>query len=127
MLKTSKEVENYLTPLYKLLHFPLSTPKWVGLRFLINISLSLKQEYEIGEFVLDGKEYRLDQITGKNKDDEDFTNLYKQMIEVYEKIEIKTTHQLEKRLEYHIQRGYMILSKSLKSNSNIYEFLYHEF
>jgi len=128
MVKVSKEVEHYIVPMYKLLYFKINTPKWIGIRFLMNISLSLKQrDYKIEMPKLDGKEYKLIQITGENKIEGDYTSLYKKMIEVYDKMEIKNNYELERRIEYHIQRGYQILKKSLKSNSNIYEFLYHEF
>ena len=128
MIKTSKEVEDYINPLFKLLHYPSHTAKWMGLRFMINISLSLKdRDYfvEVGSF--DGKEYRLAQITGEDKEDEDFTNIYYQMIEAYENITLRNKKDFEKRLEYHIYRGYSILNKSLKTKSNIYDFLLQEF
>jgi len=128
MVKTTKEIEDYINPLFKLLHYPTNTPKWIALRFMINISLSLKdRDYKVDITILDGKEYRLVQITGENKEDEDFTNQYYKMIEAYEDITLKSKKEFEKRLEYHIFRGYSILSVSLKSNSSIYEFLIQEF
>jgi len=128
MIKTTKEIEDYINPLFKLLHYPTNTPKWIALRFMINISLSLKdRDYRVDMNILDGKEYRLVQITGENKEEEDFTNQYYKMIEAYEDITLKNKKEFEKRLEYHIFRGYSILSISLKSNSSIYEFLLQEF
>jgi len=129
MVRTTKNTEDYITPpLFKLLNYPISTPKWIALRFMINISLSLKeQEYRVLVEDFDGREYRLTQITGENKEEEDFTHQYHKMIEAYEKITLKSKKDFERRLEYHIFRGYSILSVSLKANSSIYEFLLQEF
>ena len=128
MIRTTKLTEDYINPLFKLLHYPTNTPKWVALRFMINISLSLKdKEYQVEIEKFDGKEYRLIQITGENKEDEDFTNHYSKMLESYDDITFKNKKKFEKRLEYHIYRGYSILSVSLKANSSIYEFLLQEF
>lgn len=128
MIRTTKSTEDYINPLFKLLHYPTSSPKWIALRFMINISLSLQDEkYQVDIENFDGKEYRLIQITGENKEDEDFTNYYYKMIEAYDDINLKNKKEFEKRLEYHIYRGYSILSTSLKANSSIYEFLLHEF
>ena len=128
MIRTTKLIEDYINPLFKLLHYPTNTHKWIALRFMINISLSLKdKKYQVEMENFDGKEYRLIQITGENKEDEDFTTHYYKMIEAYENITLKNKKEFEKRLEYHIYRGYSILSVSLKSNSNIYDFLLHEF
>ena len=128
MIRTTKNTENYINPLFKLLNYPTNTPKWIALRFMINISLSLKeQEYTVLVENFNGKEYRLTQITGENKEDEDFTHQYHKMIEAYEDITLKSKKEFERKLEYHIFRGYSILSVSLKANSSIYEFLLQEF
>jgi hypothetical protein len=128
MIRTTKNTEDYINPLFKLLTYPTNTPKWIALRFMINISLSLKeQDYTVLVENFDGKEYRLTQITGENKEDEDFTHQYHKMIEAYEDITLKSKKEFERKLEYHIFRGYSILSVSLKANSSIYEFLLQEF
>jgi len=128
MIRTTKSTEDYINPLFKLLHYPTNSPKWVALRFMINISLSLQdKDYKVKIENFDGKEYKLVQITGENKEDEDFTNYYHKMIEAYEDITLKNRKEFEKKLEYHIYRGYSILSSSLRANSNIYEFLLQEF
>jgi len=128
MIRTTKSTEDYINPLFKLLHYSTSSPKWVALRFMINISLSLQdKDYKVKIENFDGKEYKLVQITGENKEDEDFTSYYHKMIEAYEDITLKNRKEFEKRLEYHIYRGYSILSSSLRANSNIYEFLLQEF
>ena len=128
MIRTTKDIEEYINPLFKLLNYPTNIPKWVALRFMINISLSIQdKKYQINIDNFDGKEYRLYQITGENKEYEDFTHQYYRMIEAYEDIILKNKKEFERKLEYHIYRGYSILSSSLKSNSNIYEFLLQEF
>ena len=128
MIRTSKVTEDYINPLFKLLHYPRNTHKWIALRFMINISLSLKdRKYKVDIENFDGKEYRLTQITGENKEDEDVTTHYYKMLEAYEDITFKNKKEFERSLEYHIYRGYFILSSSLKANSSIYEFLLHEF
>ena len=128
MIRTIKATEDYINPLFKLLHYPTNTPKWIALRFMINISLSLKDKnYKVKINNFDGKEYRLTQITGENKEGEDFTTHYYKMIEAYDNKTFKSKKEFEKRLEYHIYRGYSILSVSLKANSSIYEFLLQEF
>jgi len=128
MIRTNKAIEDYINPLFKLLHYPSNTPKWIALRFMINISLSLNDKnYIVENKIFDGKDYRLAQITGEHKEEEDYTKEYRQMIEAYEDMTLKNNKVFEKRLEYHIFRGYAILSKSLKANSNMYDFLIEDF
>ncbi len=128
MVRTTRTIEDYIIPLFKLLNYSTNTHRWIALRFMINISLSLKdKEYVVSMKDFDGKEYHLAQITGENKEDEDFTHQYYKMIEAYEDITLKSKKEFERKLEYHIYRGYSILNISLKANSNIYEFLLQEF
>ncbi len=128
MVRTTRIIEDYIIPLFKLLNYSTNTHRWIALRFMINISLSLKdKEYVVSMKDFDGKEYHLAQITGENKEDEDFTHQYYKMIEAYEDITLKSKKEFERKLEYHIYRGYSILNISLKANSNIYEFLLQEF
>jgi len=128
MIRTSKVTEDYINPLFKLLHYPTNTHKWIALRFMINISLSLKdKKYKVDIENYDGKEYRLNQVTGENKEDEDVTTHYYKILESYDNITFKNKKEFEKRLEYHIYRGYSILNSSLRTNSSIYEFLLQEF
>lgn len=76
MIKTTQEIEQYLYPLSKMLNLE-NEPKWVILRFMINISLSLEKEFkDIDVPNYDGKEYRLVQITGEGKESEDYTKLF---------------------------------------------------
>ncbi len=128
-VKTTQEIESYITPLFKLLKLNPKEPKWIGLRFMINISLSIKHKKFQIELNSDfnGSEYQLKQLTGEHKENENFTNYYHKMIESYDEMELKTVREFEKRLEYHIQRGYEILNKSQTKKFNIYEFMLQEF
>lgn len=128
MIRTTQEIENYILPLSKALSLE-GEPKWVYLRFMLNISLSLQKDefddVEIEHF--DGKEYRLEQITGEGKGSEDYTKLYWDAIEVFDNIVMTSKKELEQHLQRHIFRGYHILSTSLKQNSNIFDFMLQEF
>ena len=106
MIRTTQDIENYIYPLSKMLNL-VNEPKWVILRFMINISLSLEQPYEEEKVEsFDGKEYRLEQITGEGKGSEDYTKLFWDMIEVFDNITIISKKQLEENLQKHIVRGY---------------------
>ena len=128
MIRTTQEIENYILPLSKALSLE-GEPKWVYLRFILNISLSLqKDEFDNVEIEhYDGKEYRLEQITGEGKGSEDYTKFYWDAIEVFDNISITSKKDLEQHLQKHIFRGYHILSSSLKSDSNIFDFMLQEF
>jgi len=128
MIRTTQEIENYILPLSKALSLE-GEPKWVYLRFMLNISLSLQHDdfdtVEIEYF--DGKEYRLEQITGEGKGSEDYTKFYWDAIEIFDNITITSKKELEQHIQRHISRGHHILSSSLKSDSNIFDFMLQEF
>lgn len=127
MIRTSSEIEIFMIPLGKSLNLD-GEPKWVYLRFMLNISLSLKEGFEeINYEAMDGKEYRLEQITGEGKGSEDYTKFYWDAIEVFDDITITSKKALEQHLQRHIFRGYHILSTSLKHDSNIFDFLLQDF
>jgi len=127
-MKTTQDIENYLPTLNKLLGFSKNEPKWITLRFIINISLSFNQKIDIDTKInFDGKQYNLAQITGFGKENDDYTDIYWSMIEAFENINIQNKKQFEEYLEYHLLRGYKILKSSLNGNSNLYEFLLQEF
>jgi len=128
MIRTTQEIENYILLLSKALSLE-GEPKWVYLRFMLNMSLSLqKDEFDDVEIEhYDGKEYRLEQITGEGKGSEDYTKFYWDAIEVFDNITITSKKDLEQHLQKHIFRGYHILSSSLKSDSNIFDFMLQEF
>lgn len=127
MIRTSLAIENYFFPLGKALNLE-GEPKWVYLRFMLNMSLSLKEGFEEVDFeATDGKEYRLEQITGEGKGSEDYTKFYWDAIEVFDNITITSKKALELHLQRHIFRGYHILSTSLKHDSNIFDFMLQDF
>ncbi len=128
MIRTSQEIENYISPLSKALNLE-GEPKWVYLRFMLNMSLSLKEDSfdDVDVEQTDGKEYRLEQITGEGKGSEDYTKFYWDAIEVFDGITITSKKELEQHLQRHIFRGYHILSSSLKQDSNIFDFMSQEF
>lgn len=127
MIRTSIDIENYVIPLAKAINLE-GEPKWVYLRFMLNISLSLKDGFEDIEIeATDGKEYRLEQITGEGKGSEDYTKFYWDAIEVYDDITITSQKALETHLQRHIFRGYQVLSTSLKHDSNIFDFMLQDF
>ena len=126
-MKTTKDIEDFLPRLNQVIGFS-NEPKWITLRFMINISLSFEQTIEFDKNVeLDGKGYNLEQITGEGKEQEDYTNLYWDMLEAYEDIKISNKKDFVQKLEWHLLRGHKLLSTSIKNNSNIYEFLTQEF
>jgi hypothetical protein len=123
LVKTSKIVEESIPKVLKNLQIP-NEPKWVALRFFINISLSVKGDFSFEES-RDGSEYRLEQVVGKGKESEDFSKHYKKMLETFDEVEFETEKDFEISLEKHIQRGHFVISKSTKSD--IFSFLQQEF
>ena len=128
MIRTSQAIENYISPLSKTLSLE-GEPKWIYLRFMLNISLSLQEDTfdDVNLEQTDGKEYRLEQITGEGKGSEDYTKFYWDAIEVFDGITITSKKELEQHLQRHIFRGHHILSSSLKQDSNIFDFMLQEF
>jgi hypothetical protein len=128
MIHTSQEIENYILPLSKMLGIE-KEPKWVYLRFMLNISLALKENKfdTVNYHQTDGKEYRLEQITGEGKGSDDYTRFYWDAIEIFDDIAIASKKELEQHLQRHIFRGHYILSSSLKQDSNIFDFMLQEF
>lgn len=126
-MRTTKEIETYIPRLNKLLGL-INEPKWVTLRFIINISLSFNNKIEFNKKIdFDGKQYSLEQIIGFGKEYDNYTDLYWAMIEEFDEIIINNKKELTMNLEYHLLRGHKILFSSVKSNSNIFEFLLQEF
>ncbi len=126
-MKTTQEIEDYIPKINRLIGIK-KDDKWVTLRFIINISLSFNNEISFNKNIeFDGKNYKLEQITGFGKEYEDYTDLYSSMIEIFDNQAIKNKKDLNEKLEYHLLRGYEILNSSLKSKSNLYEFLLQEF
>ena len=127
MIKTTQDIENFIYPLSKMLNLE-NEPKWVIVRFMVNISLSLDDGFkDIVTETYDGKEYRLEQLTGEGKGSEDYTKLFWDMIEVFDDITITSKKSLEENLQRHVVRGFHILETSLKGDSNIFEFMSQDF
>ena len=125
-MKTTQDIEDYIPQINKLIG--IKDDKWVTLRFIINISLSFNNKIFFDENPnFDGKNYKLEQITGLGKEYDDYTDLYLNMIEIFDKKIIKNHKELNDKLQYHLLRGYKILNSSLNLNSNLYEFLLQEF
>jgi len=126
-MRTTQEIETYIPKLNQLIGLK-NEPKWITLRFVINISLSFNDTVSFDKKVeFNGKQYNLEQITGFGKEYEDYTDLYWNMIEIFDNIIINNKKEFDNKLEYHLLRGYKILNSSLNSSSNLYEFLLQEF
>jgi hypothetical protein len=126
-MRTTKEIEIFIPRLNQLIGLK-NEPKWVTLRFIINISLSFNNNIEFNKKVdFDGKQYNLEQITGFSKEYDNYTDIYWSMIEVFDNIIINNKKEFDLYLEYHLLRGYKILISSVNSGSNIFEFLLQEF
>ncbi len=126
-MRTTQEIEAYIPRLNQLIGLQ-NEPKWITLRFIINISLSFNNDIEFNREVdFDGKQYNLEQITGFGKEYDNYTDLYWSMIEIFDKITIKNKKEFDINLEYHLLRGYKILISSVNSSSNLFEFLLQEF
>ena len=79
-----------------------------------------------------GKTYGLDLVTGKGKvdlqgDQADYTDFFGLLLANYEDNQISTERSLEIKLEKHCERGFQVLASSLNENSDIYEWMKHEF
>jgi hypothetical protein len=127
-IKISEEVENYIPVLRKQLLFSEKEHKWIILRFMVNLSLSISRDFDLekSDFI-PFREYRLEQIVGKGKGGEDYYWQYWKMLEAFGDKKFKDEKAFENSLEFHINRAYHILKTSLSSNSNIYQFMIDEF
>jgi len=128
-MRTTQTIEEFIPRLNQIIGFS-NEPKWVTIRFMINMSLSVsvKQNIEFDPSVdFDGKQYNLEQITGEGKEQEDYTDLYWNMLEAFDDIKIANKKDFVHKLEWHLLRGHKLLNSSLNTNSNIYEFLVQEF
>jgi hypothetical protein len=126
-MRTTQEIETYIPRLNQLIGLN-NEPKWITLRFIINISLSLNNNIEFNKEVnFDGKQYNLEQITGFGKEYDNYTDLYWSMMEIFDNTTIKNKKEFDINLEYHLLRGYKILTSSVNSSSNLFEFLLQEF
>lgn len=131
-MRTSEFTENELPKIAKLLGFE-KEPKWLTLRFAIAISLSIEEELSKDKIdFTGGKTYGLDLVTGKGKvdlqgDQADYTDFFGLLLANYEDNQVSTERSLEIKLEKHCERGFQVLASSLNENSDIFEWLGHEF
>jgi hypothetical protein len=126
-MRTTQEIETYIPRLNQLIGLQ-NEPKWITLRFIINMSLSFNNHIKFDKEVnFDGKQYNLEQITGFGKEYDNYTDLYWSMIEIFDNTTIKNKKEFDINLEYHLLRGYKILTSSVNSSSNLFEFLLQEF
>ncbi len=124
MIKTSKRVEENIIDIQKLLNFK-NSPKWEILRFLLNISLSKTTKLNCDCHVQNGKEYRLEQITGLGKE-EDRTNLYKEMLKIYHNEKYIDNKTFEQYISEHIENGFLIIKTAVENKFNLFDLVQKE-
>ena len=124
MIKTSKQVEENIINIQKKLNFG-NTPKWEVLRVLINTSLSLSDNLFNIDFIVDGKDYRLEQITGFGKEN-DKTELYRKLLQIYHNDKNINNNKLEKYLTFHIEDGFQFLRIAIERKFDLFDFFKNE-
>lgn len=132
-MRTTQYTEENLPRIAKLLGFE-NEPKWLLIRFSISISLALEEPIDMKPSIdfSDGKVYNWDVITGKGKNDfqgdqADYHNLMALIVANANNQQINNDKEFEKLLEYHCERGFSILTSSLRDNSDAFEWLRQEF
>ncbi len=132
-MRTTEHTEQHLPRIAKLLGFE-GEPKWLTIRFAVSISLALDEQINMKEQIdfSNGKTYNLEVLTGKGKldltgDQADYNDLMALMVSNKQNKQIKTEREFEKALEFHCERGFNILTSSLRDNSDIFGWLYQEF
>jgi len=132
-MRTTEHTEIHLPRIAKLLGFQ-GEPKWLTIRFAVSISLALEKEANLKEKIdfTSGKTYALDVITGKGKidltgDEADYHDLMAIIIANTHNDTITTDRELEKALEYHCERGFNVLTSSLRDNSDVFGWIRQEF
>jgi len=130
-MRTSEFTENQIPKIAKLLGYE-KEPKWLIIRFAIFISLAIESQLDIEIDFTGGKTYNMEVVTGKGKVDiqseqADYTDFFGLLISNYSNKIINTERGLELNLEKHCERGFRLLASSLGENSNIYEWMKHEF
>ncbi|WP_152184892.1 DndE family protein [Sulfurimonas indica] len=132
-MRTTEHTEQHLSRIARLLGFE-NDPKWLTIRFAISISLALEEKINMKEKIdfSNGKTYNLEVITGKGKldltgDQADYNDLMALIIANVEEKQIKTEREFEKALEFHCERGFNILTSSLRDNSDIFGWIKQEF
>ena len=132
-MRTTEHTEQHLPRIARLLGFE-SEPKWLTIRFAAAISLALDEQIDMKEKIdfTNGKTYNLEVLTGKGKldltgDQADYNDLMALMIANKHGNTIKNEREFEKVLEFHCERGFNILTSSLRDNSDIFGWINQEF
>ena len=132
-MRTTEHTEQHLPRIARLLGFE-NEPKWLTIRFAASISLALEEPINLKEKIdfSNGKTYNLEVLTGKGKldltgDQADYNDLMALMIANKQDKQVKTEMEFEKILEFHFERGFNILTSSLRDNSDIFGWIEQEF
>ena len=132
MFRTTQQIEEQLPELAKILGYE-KQPKWMTLRFAINISLSLPQKLDEAKKLNyeGGIDYKTSVITGKNKTDvtgvqADYTDFLAIVVSNYHNCALEDINTLEKLLELHCDRGFEYLGKNLNKASSVFVWLKNE-
>ncbi len=132
-MRTTEHTEQYLPRIARLLGFE-NEPKWLSIRFAISISIALDEQINIKEKIdfSNGKIYNLEVITGKGKlditgDQADYNDLLALIVANKYNKQLKTEREFEKVLEFHCERGFNILTSSMRDNSDIFGWIQQEF
>ena len=132
-MRTTEHTEQHLPRIARLLGFE-GEPKWLTIRFAISISVALDEQINMREKIdfSGGKTYNLEVLTGKGKldltgDQADYNDLMALIIANKQETQLKTEREFEKALEYHCERGFNVLTSSLRDNSDIFGWIGQEF
>jgi len=132
-MRTTEHTEQHLPRIARLLGFE-GEPKWLTIRFAVSISVALDEKINMTEKIdfSNGKTYNLEVLTGKGKldltgDQADYNDLMALIITNNEGKQIRTEREFEKALEFHCERGFNILTSSLRDNSDIFGWIQQEF
>lgn len=132
-MRTTEHTEQHLPRIARLLGFK-NEPKWLVIRFAVSVSLALEEQINPKEKIdfSNGKTYNLEVLTGKGKldltgDQADYNDLIALIVSNKEGKQIKTEREFEKILEFHCERGFNILTSSLRDNSDIFGWIKQEF
>ena len=132
-MRTTEHTEQHLPRIARLLGFE-NESKWLTIRFAASISLALDKQINMKEKIdfTNGKTYNLEVLTGKGKldltgDQADYNDLMALIIANKQENQIKSEREFEKALEFHCEKGFNILTSSLRDNSDIFGWLRQEF
>ena len=132
-MRTTEHTEQHLPRIARLLGFE-KEPKWLTIRFAVSISLALEEKTDLKEKIdfTNGKTYNLEVITGKGKLDltgeqADYNDLMALIVANTHGNKIGYEREFEKSLEFHCERGFNILTSSLRDNSDIFGWIKQEF